>query len=324
MDIFFVSNMITKLRHSALVDELRQRLRQRERARTPAFGNGALSSMGIPALDALLPPGIFRAGMIVEWIGQGAGTGTARLALGMALEALRRPGCCGGAVGDSEEWVAGGSLRTNTLRVGARPGHTQGRRSCEATGEKGGALVVIDERREFYPPAAACLGLDLDRTIVIRPRRREETIWALEQSLRCAGVAVTLAWIDTLSDRVFRRLQLAAEHGAGLGLFLRPAAARREPTWADIRWWVQPLSREAADGRREASSIQADAACRRLGDVLCEAAFPLGRRVQVELLHSRGGTGGGAVTLEISDETGAVSVAPPLAPAATLPRAARA
>src|SRR5579872_2481519 len=29
--------------------------------------------------------------------------------------------------------------------------------------QNGGALVVIDERREFYPPAAARLGLDLER-----------------------------------------------------------------------------------------------------------------------------------------------------------------
>src|SRR5690348_5583733 len=32
----------------------------------------------------------------------------------------------------------------------------------------GGALVVIDDRREFYPPAAVRLGLDLDRTVVVR------------------------------------------------------------------------------------------------------------------------------------------------------------
>ncbi|MGE5192443.1 MAG: ImuA family protein [Deltaproteobacteria bacterium] len=272
--------MSANARHSALVEELRQRLRQMDHSRTPSARTGVLSSTGIPPLDPLLPPGTFRAGMIIEWVVEGAGAGAARMALPAAMQAL----------------------------------------------QNGGALVVIDERREFYPPAAVCLGLDLDRTIVIRPRHSQETIWALEQSLHCAGVAATLAWIDSLSDRVFRRLQLAAEHGAGLGIFLRPAAARCEPTWADIRWGVQPVRGVAEGGRRreESSSIQADSVYRRLGDVLCEAAFPLGRRVRVELLHCRGGTGGGAVTLEISDETGAVSVAPPLAPAANLPRAARA
>ena len=272
--------MIANARHSAVVEELRQRLRQMDRSQASSARAGALSSTGLAPLDVLLPSAAFRAGMIIEWVAEGAGTGAARLALPAALQALQ----------DS------------------------------------GALVVIDERREFYPPAAACLGLDLDRTIVVRPRNSQETTWALEQALHCTGVAATLAWIDCLTDRVFRRLQLAAEHGAGLGIFLRPATARREPTWADIRWWVQSLPGEAGGRRRreEASSIQADTACRRLGDVLYEAGLPLGRRVRVELLHCRGGTGGGAVTLEISDETGVVSVAPPLAPAAPLLHAARA
>jgi hypothetical protein len=266
--------------HSAIVEELRQRLRQMDRSRTSSVRVGGISSTGVAPLDALLHPAAFRAGMIMEWIADGAGSGAARLALPAALQAL----------------------------------------------QNGDALVVIDDRREFYPPAAACLGLDLDRTIVVRPRHSQETLWALEQSLHCTGVAATHAWIDSLSDRVFRRLQLAAEQGAGLGIFLRPAAARRESTWADIRWGVQSLPQEAEGWRHreEASPIQADFACRRLGDILCEAAFPLGRRVRVELLHCRGGTGGGAVTLEISDETGVVSVAPPLAPAAHLPCAARA
>ena len=107
--------------------------------------------------------------------------------------------------------------------------------------QKGGALVVIDDRQEFYPPAALRLGLDLERTVVVRPRNRQEALWALEQALRCSGVAATLGWIDRLDDRTFRRLQLATEQGGGWGLFLRPIAARKEPTWADLRWLVQPL-----------------------------------------------------------------------------------
>jgi len=237
-------------RHSAVLKDLRERLRQIDRSRAPAAGGGALSSTCVVALDALLPPATFRAGMIVEWVREGAGSGAARLALPMAIEALQR----------------------------------------------GGALVVIDDRREFYPPAALRLGLDLDRTIIVRPRNRRETIWTFEQSLRCAGVAVTLGWIDALPDRVFRRLQLAAAHGAGLGLFMRPAEARGEPTWADIRWGVQSLPGNVSSGRR----------------------------LRVELLHCRGGTGGGALQLEISDETGAVLMVPPLAAPASVPRAARA
>jgi hypothetical protein len=236
---------------SSVVQQLRARLRQMERAGTRLDNAGALSSTGIAALNALLPPGIFRSGMIVEWIAAGQGSGAAQLALSMAHESLRN----------------------------------------------GGVLVVIDERREFYPPAAVRLGLDLGRTIVVRPRNHQETIWALEQALRCPGVAATLSWIEQLPDRLFRRLQLAAEHGARLGLLMRPAEAVKTPSWADLRWSVQPVR-----SGQEASQS--------------------GRRLQVELLQCREGTPGGAAHLEIDDETGTVRVVPPLAAATSVPRTA--
>ncbi|HEY2250283.1 MAG TPA: hypothetical protein VGH74_04445 [Planctomycetaceae bacterium] len=186
--------------------------------------------------------------------------------------------------------------------------------ACQSL-QNGGVLVVIDERREFYPPAAVRLGLDLDRTIVVRPRNQQETIWALEQALRCPGVAATLSWIGQLPDRLFRRLQLAAEHGARLGLLMRPIEAVKTSTWADLRWLVQPV-------REEASTIQAGLVQPVLNDVRSRLSFTSGRRLRIELLHCREGTPGGAVYLEIDDETGAVRVVPPLAAATGVSRAA--
>jgi hypothetical protein len=265
-------------RHSAVVKELRARLRQMQRAGTPVPGANLLASTGVQALDALLAPGLFRPGMIVEWVVAGPGTGAARLAAPMVVQAL----------------------------------HT------------GGGFVVVDDRGEFYPPAAVRLGLDLERTIVVRPRSRQETVWTLEQALRCAGVAATLAWVGKLPDRCFRRLQLAAEHGAGLGVFLRPAEALRAPSWADLRWFVQAVPGGAQSWGRgeEASPIQAGFAKGTLSAALSNGKHSSGRRVRVELIHCREGTPGGTVDLEIDDETGAVRVVSPLAAAASVSQAA--
>lgn len=268
---YTIPHMTLNARNSSVVQQLRTRLRQMERAGTRPDGAGALCSTGMAALDALLPAGIFRAGMLVEWIVIGEGAGAARLALPMACQSL----------------------------------------------QNGGVLVVIDERREFYSPAAVRLGLDLDRTIVVRPRNHQETIWALEQALRCPGVAATLSWIGQLPDRLFRRLQLAAEHGARLGLLMRPAEAIKTSTWADLRWLVQPVQ-----GGEEASTIQAGLVQPVLNDVRSRLSISSGRRLRVEVLHCREGTPGGAVHLEIDDETGAVRVVPPLAAATSVPRAA--
>src|SRR5438874_6936187 len=124
------------------------------------------------------------------------------------------------------EWLADGAgcgAVTLSLSVAAR------------ALEQGGACMVIDPGQKFYPPAAAELGIPLERMIVVRPSGPRLTLWAWEQALRFRGVAVTLGEMGPLSDRPFRRLQLAAEAGGGLGFLVRPAACRAEPSWAAVR-----------------------------------------------------------------------------------------
>ena len=98
---------------------------------------------------------------------------------------------------------------------------------------------------------------------------------------------------------------------------MRPAEAIKTSTWADLRWLVQPVR-----GGEEASTIQAGLVQPVLNDVRSRLSVSSGRRLRVELLHCREGTPGGAVHLEIDDETGAVRVVPPLAAATSVPRAA--
>lgn len=158
---------------------------------------------------------------------------------------------------------------------------------------EGGALLVIDERAEFYPlalPAGAIAG----PLVVIRPASLRDAVWALDQSLRAGGVGAAVAWLDRLDDRIARRLQLAAEQGGALGLLLRPRSALSSPSWSEARFLV-----EAKPG------VGARRLCARLG-------------------HCRRGPAGGTVELEIDDETGAVRLARELAPAASARGAARA
>jgi protein ImuA len=114
--------------------------------------------------------------------------------------------------------------------------------------QEGGAIVVLDRRREVYPPALAAWGLALERVIFVQPENARDEGWAWEQALRCPGVAAVWGWIERIDDSLFRRWQLSAETSGCLGLLLRPGAARTEPTWADVRWWVEPQA--AAAGRR--------------------------------------------------------------------------
>ena len=155
---------------------------------------------------------------------------------------------------------------------------------------EGGALVVFDQAREFYPPAAIRLGIGTAGMIVVQAASQADNLWALDQALRCPGVAAALAWPEKLDGRTFRRLQLAAEQGGGLGFLVRPERVRGEPSWADVRLAVEPLPATGPHAPR---------------------------RLAIELLHSRGGANGKRVEMEIDDETHSLYLASPLADPAT-------
>jgi hypothetical protein len=101
------------------------------------------------------------------------------------------------------------------------------------------ALIVIDTTGDFYPPAAAPFGIDPEQVVVIRTSDRRDAFWAMDQSLRCAGVAVVVAAVPGLDETQSRRLQLAAEASGSIGLLL--AAPRpHAKSFAAVRIALQP------------------------------------------------------------------------------------
>jgi len=174
---------------------------------------------------------------------------------------------------------------------------------------EGGAMVILDHQpaerqfsrefyqrefyqrefyqREFYPPGAAALGIDLRRVLVIRTDQQGEQLWVLDQCLRCSAVAAVWAHVERLSQRDFRRLQLASEEGGGLGLLIRPSLVRRQPSWSDVQLLVHVVaggSRDLRTGRRVRIQVTR---CRRRSP--CDSASS-------------------TVELEISDVTGQMRV----------------
>lgn len=166
----------------------------------------------------------------------------------------------------------------------------------------GGVLVVVDRERMFYPPAAEAYGAEADsaafaRLVVVRPENEHDERWALDQALRSPVVAAALAWPSSAEGKDFRRWQLAAEAGGALGFFVRPDAVRGDPSWAEARLGVAPVSRGRMTNEFSAGTFASE-----------RTAGP--RRVlRVELLKCRGRAGGQAAEVTIGDETHPVSVA---------------
>jgi hypothetical protein len=116
-------------------------------------------------------------------------------------------------------------------------------------------IVVVDRTGWFHPPAVLpWLGSER-RLVVARPSRDDDEIWAIDQALRCTGVAAVLAWPRVRAgggrrmrpaggsapwSTAMRRWQLAAAGSGAVGLFVRPLAARTEPSWVEARVAVSP------------------------------------------------------------------------------------
>lgn len=159
-----------------------------------------------------------------------------------------------------------------------------------------GCWVVIDERGEFFPPAALGWGISADRLLLVRPGTARDAAWAFEQALRCPGVAITWNWVNRAHERALQRWKVAAEAGGGQGVLFRSDQALRQASWADVRWLVKPVT-----GGREN-----------------------GRRLHLELAYCRGVISGAQIELECDDEKGLVRMVPQLADSTSRRRSSRA
>lgn len=106
----------------------------------------------------------------------------------------------------------------------------------------GGALVICDRRAMFVPSVLTTLAIDLKRVIVVRAKSDADHAWAIDQALRSTAVTVVWARVARLNDKTSRRLQLAAEQGGAIGLLIRPADIRGQPTWAEAQLLATPLA----------------------------------------------------------------------------------
>lgn len=145
-----------------------------------------------------------------------------------------------------------------------------------------GPLVIVTGK-SFYPPAAIALGIPAQRIILVQPTDHADVVWAIDQSLRCSSVAAVWAHLGaSLDDRDARRFQLAAETGRTPGLFIRPAAVRHRPSFADVRFHV---------------------------DNQADPHLTLGRRIKVTLDRCRGGTVDQSVWVQIDDQARILPIA---------------
>jgi protein ImuA len=135
---------------------------------------------------------------------------------------------------------------------------------------KGGACVWISAARTLFPPALKAFGVEPDRIIFIDLKREKDVLWAMEEALKCEGLAAVVGEVQDIGFTASRRLQLAVEASRVTGFILRNQTQNLSTVACVARWKVTPLHTV-------------------LEDDLPGVGFP---RWQVELLKIRNGKPG--------------------------------
>jgi len=151
----------------------------------------------------------------------------------------------------------------------------------------------------LYTPGLAHFGLAPDRVILVRVRRDQDVLWAMEEGLACAGLAAVVGETRALSLTAGRRLQLAAATGPVTAFLLRPHSEAAMASAAMTRWRVNAAPPDDGDEPG------------------------LGRPCwSVELFRCRGGIPG-TWKLEWNDETGDFALVAPVRDGPAVPQPSR-
>jgi len=133
-----------------------------------------------------------------------------------------------------------------------------------------GVCVWIGRKMEVFPPALAQYGIGPERVIFITPSSEAQVIWAMEEALKCEGLAAVIGHVRDIDLTTSRRLQLAVEQSRVTGFILHEPSRQVALVAAVARWRIKPLPSALEDG-------------------LPGVGFP---RWQVELLKVRNGRPG--------------------------------
>jgi len=167
--------------------------------------SGPALASGFAELDRELPGGGWPQGQLIELLADAAGIGELTL-LAPALAQLATQQRC--AV-----WVLPTAAST---------------------------LAKPEAQALPYAPALAAAGIDLARTIFVKPATPREGLWAIEQALRAQHLGAVVGWLpaggSTESDfKALRRLHLLAQRHGTLAFVLRETRHAQAPSPASLR-----------------------------------------------------------------------------------------
>ncbi|MBC7936580.1 MAG: Error-prone repair protein ImuA [Rhizobacter sp.] len=111
----------------------------------------------------------------------------------------------------------------------------------------GGVSIWISADRMIFPPALQSFGIAPDKIIFIDLQKESDIEWAMEEALKCNGLAAVVGEMPELSFTASRRLQLAVEQSQVTGFILRRNPRSLSTTACVTRWKITSIPTILAD-----------------------------------------------------------------------------
>jgi protein ImuA len=107
--------------------------------------------------------------------------------------------------------------------------------------KNGGAALWIGSSRTIFPPALKLFGIEPERFVFIDLHKEHDVCWAIEEALKCNGLAAVVGEMPELSFTVSRRFQLAVEQSRVTGFMLRTNPRNIHINACVSRWKIKSL-----------------------------------------------------------------------------------
>lgn len=111
---------------------------------------------------------------------------------------------------------------------------------------KGGVVIWISSSQMIFPPALKSFGIEPDEIIFIYLEKKREILCAMEEALKCDGLAAVIAETQEISFTASRRFQLAVEQSRVTGFIIR-RNPKNLATACVTRWKITPLPTNSED-----------------------------------------------------------------------------
>jgi protein ImuA len=111
----------------------------------------------------------------------------------------------------------------------------------------GGTGLWIGRTPIIFPPALKMFGIEPERMIFVGMQKEKDVCWAMDEALKCGGLAAVIGEIRDLSFTASRRFQLAVENSNVTGFIIRQEPRQMQTTATVSRWMISPLPSEDID-----------------------------------------------------------------------------